>query len=324
MRIGQPTNRGLLDARYLQLTGGTLTGLTVNSATITLSQDTNFVLSGGVNGVSFNTDTLSIDATNGRVGIGTTGPGQKLHVVGTDENVVLVENTSSASALNWSGYYMKNDLGKLGLFIFSNSNNTFVPSIYGTSRLTFEANGAGGMQFLQSNATAANNIIKFSRHPANSDQLQISMLIDGSGNVGIGTTAPTNLLSLGGNSARIFWMERHTTADTAGNTLTITAGGATAAATNKAGGDLILTPGLSTGTGESGVQIKGVPAGSTGTVDGTQTTAIQVLGNKIGFYAATPVVKQTGCAVPTDLTTAIAAITALRTALNNLGLTTVV
>ena len=51
----------------------TLTGLTVNSATITLSQDTNFVLSGGVNGVSFNTDTLSIDATNGRVGIGTTG-----------------------------------------------------------------------------------------------------------------------------------------------------------------------------------------------------------------------------------------------------------
>jgi len=59
---------------------GTLTGLTVNSATITLSQDTNFVLSGGVNGVSFNTDTLSIDATNGRVGIGTTGPDSALTI----------------------------------------------------------------------------------------------------------------------------------------------------------------------------------------------------------------------------------------------------
>ena len=53
---------------------GTLTGLTVNSASITLSQDTNFVLSGGVNGVSFDTDTMSIDATNNRVGFGTTAP----------------------------------------------------------------------------------------------------------------------------------------------------------------------------------------------------------------------------------------------------------
>lgn len=45
---------------------------------------------------------------------------------------------------------------------------------------------------------------------------------------------------------------------------------------------------------------------------------------KVGFYGATPVVKQTGCAVPTDLATSITAITALRTALNNLGITTVV
>jgi hypothetical protein len=44
----------------------------------------------------------------------------------------------------------------------------------------------------------------------------------------------------------------------------------------------------------------------------------------IGFFGATAVVKQTGCAVPTDLATCITAITALRTALNNLGLTTVV
>ena len=47
-------------------------------------------------------------------------------------------------------------------------------------------------------------------------------------------------------------------------------------------------------------------------------------GGLLGFFAATPVGQQTGCAVPTDLTTCIASITALRTALNNLGLTTVV
>ena len=33
------------------------------------------------------------------------------------------------------------------------------------------------------------------------------------------------------------WMERHTTANTAGNTLTVQAGGATSGATDKAGGD---------------------------------------------------------------------------------------
>ena len=47
-------------------------------------------------------------------------------------------------------------------------------------------------------------------------------------------------------------------------------------------------------------------------------------GTKIGFMNTAPVVKQTGCAVPTDLVSCIAAVTALRTALNNYGLTTVV
>jgi len=57
---------------------------------------------------------------------------------------------------------------------------------------------------------------------------------------------------------------------------------------------------------------------TTGTKIGTATN------QKLGFFNATPVVQQTGCAVPTDLNTCIEAITALRTALNNLGLTTVV
>ncbi|MDD3783906.1 MAG: hypothetical protein PHY37_02825, partial [Candidatus Portnoybacteria bacterium] len=54
--------------------------LQVDGGTITLGIDTNFVLPGGINGVSFNTDTLSIDAANNRVGIGTTAPGAKLQI----------------------------------------------------------------------------------------------------------------------------------------------------------------------------------------------------------------------------------------------------
>ncbi len=189
--------------------------------------------------------------------------------------------------------------------------------------------------------TNGGGIIRFLTNPITNGADSIErMRINPSGNVGIGTTAPTNILSLGGNVARVFASERHTTANTAGNTLTVTAGGATSGATDKAGGDLILTPGLSTGIGESGVQIKGVPAGSTGTTDGTQTLMIQVLGNKFGVFAATPVVKQTGIAalkvdytagdldteaeIITALNTTNTAINALRTALNNYGFTTVV
>ena len=90
------------------------------------------------------------------------------------------------------------------------------------------------------------------------------------GNVGIGTVSPTNLLSLGGNSARIFWMERHTTANTAGNTLTIQSGSATVGATDKDGGMLTLSPGASTGTGKASTRTQRLGrASSTATADNT-------------------------------------------------------
>jgi len=54
--------------------------ITVNAGTWTYANDTNFALSGGINGLSFDTSTLSIDAENDRVGIGTTSPGYVLDV----------------------------------------------------------------------------------------------------------------------------------------------------------------------------------------------------------------------------------------------------
>jgi hypothetical protein len=115
-------------------------------------------------------------------------------------------------------------------------------------------------------------------------------------------------------------MERHTTTDTSGNSLTIQGGSATASATNKAGGQLILVPGLSTGTGESGVTVQGCLAGSTGTTDGTLQDMVKVLGNKIGFYNATPVTKAAHIADATDAATAITRINAILAVLENLGL----
>ena len=55
-----------------------------------------------------------------------------------------------------------------------------------------------------------------------------------------------------------------------------------------------------------------------GTVIGRTAT------EKIGFFGATPVVKQTGPATATDAAGALAAVNVIRTALINLGLVTTV
>ena len=85
--------------------------------------------------------------------------------------------------------------------------------------------------------------------------------------VGIGTDAPSQALSFGGNAARTLWMERHTTADNAGNSLTVQSGGATSGATNKVGGALILKTGLGTGNAIPAQQKFLAPA--QGTASGT-------------------------------------------------------
>ena len=275
MAIAQPLSTDFLnspDHSVLHRIIAADTDATVKSIQVSTTQTIISAPADSTTAIQFNkadltTNVLNIDTTNGRVGIGMTGPGAKLEVKSGGVSKEII--TAQASD------------GQDLFYLYENVNSDAMLYMYDTS---------------------GNNDILL--HTAGSSYFN-------GGNVGIGTTGPTNLLSLGGNSARIFWMERHTTADTAGNTLTITAGGATAAATDKAGGDLILQGGLSTGSAESGVQIKGCVAGASGTADRTQTIAIQVLGNKIGFYAATPVAKQTGVAVTAE---------AIHAALVNLGL----
>jgi excisionase family DNA binding protein len=90
----------------LDVTGNTSLGdaagdsITFNADSLTFANDTAVALSGGVNGINFDSDTLSIDAENNRVGVGTAAPGY---------------NLSFGTTLFTSG-------GKLALYELSGSN----------------------------------------------------------------------------------------------------------------------------------------------------------------------------------------------------------
>ena len=115
------------------------------------------------------------------------------------------------------------------------------------------------------------NALVFSTNNAGS--VAEAMRISGAGNVGIGTTSPTNLLSLGGLTARTIWMERGAST---GNNLTLQAGGGLAGGSNEAGGNLILSSGITTGIGTSQIQFQTYPVGSSGTADNTPITAMTI------------------------------------------------
>lgn len=107
-------------------------------------------------------------------------------------------------------------------------------------------------------------------------------------NVGIGTASPTNSLSFSGSAAQTIWMERNPTSNTAGNSLTLQGSGATTGATNKGGGTLFLSSGISTGTGNSNIQFLTYPAGTSGTSDnGSLVAATLSASGTSGSNAAT-------------------------------------
>jgi hypothetical protein len=96
------------------------------------------------------------------------------------------------------------------------------------------------------------------------------------GSLGIGTTVPTNILSLGGSVAQTFWMERGTSA---GNNLTVQAGGGLSGGTNENGGTLNLASGISTGTGTSAMNFNIYNGGSSGATDNSAVTAMSISGS---------------------------------------------
>ena len=117
--------------------------------------------------VAVNTNTLFVDVSEAKVGIGTTSPDQKLQV---DGNIRLGD---TATGVDDDEDYGLRTGGSLTLHANDSGNNTF------NTALAFDVGNASGAQ-------AASSKIQFKVN--NTERMRI----DSTGNVGIGTTSPSS------------------------------------------------------------------------------------------------------------------------------------
>lgn len=104
--------------------------------------------------------------------------------------------------------------------------------------------------------------------------------------LGINVMAPSTAIQIVGTSAQTISEARNGNSNTAGQSLTLDAGGATTGATNKNGGDLIEKSGISTGSGTSAIRLFVSPGGAGSTSDNTRIEALTILGDSTIATAA--------------------------------------
>jgi hypothetical protein len=113
-------------------------------------------------------------------------------------------------------------------------------------------------------------------------------LVPSNGNLGVLTATPTGAIGIDGTATRTIQTERNTAG--AGNAMSVRAGGAASGATNAAGGDLILSPGVTTGTGRSWSRMQGYGMGTSGTSDNNTVNRMINGGISLANNTQTPVV----------------------------------
>jgi hypothetical protein len=156
------------------INGGTIDGTTIGGTSAAAITGTTGVFS---NDLTVDTDTLYVDSTNNRVGIGTNSPSEELHVVSANGTALRLEatNTSTGGGIDFYG----KDAG-------------------GTTYQAGNINTAGGTGSLE-----------FSADPTNAEtSTRVTFLTDGTERVriddtglGIGTTSPAQALDVTGNAA---------------------------------------------------------------------------------------------------------------------------
>ena len=131
-----------------------------------------------------------------------------------------------------------------------------------TSGLTWQVGQIGNTVFKITDATNSVTPVSIEANtPTN------SLYLDSTGNIGFGVANPGASLAFNSTAARTVRVDRHSTANTAGNSLTVLAGGAASGATNKVGGTIIVQPGI--GTGNSVPALARIQQDALGTASGT-------------------------------------------------------
>jgi hypothetical protein len=152
----------------IALNGGTTIGdasgdsFTINSSAVSIP-----------NGLNFDSNTLVIDATNNRVGIGTSSPAEKLEV---------------------RGGITANDGGTQKTYL-SNAGEIELVRTGGDAYIDFSTSTA---EDFDCRIQQASNGLRF--YTGGNGSASERMFIDSSGNVGIGTSSPTALLHVNGGS----------------------------------------------------------------------------------------------------------------------------
>lgn len=231
------------------------------------------------------TNTNVVINENGNVGIGTSNPGSLLDINAASGNAIinLVPGASSIPRI-WFRNPSNSIVWNIGSntsehFAFFNGQTSSTPFIIekggasntlvvdensrvgiGTNAPAEELEVQGSIRMVDGNQAAgyipvsdANGTMTWT-DPSTIDDGDWTVSgnnvhLSGSGNVGIGTTSPSYILSLGGDANRTVGIERSTGAD--GFDLTLRAGGANTGVADKSGGNLILSGGISTGNGSS-------------------------------------------------------------------------
>ncbi len=255
---------GSVGSPGLYVTGDTDTGLYQATA------NTMSVTAGGVEVERWNTVASGVNYTN--VTASATGNPVKIGAAGSDTDVGIKLAPKGAGSVSIGAD------GTAAQTISMDRNTTAA-----TAGKDFTIQGSGAT----SGTTDKNggNLVLSSGASTGTGVSAVQFNVPAAGSTGTTDNASAGVLAV--SSAGV--SPRNATADTAGLSATIQAGGATSGSTDKNGGDLILSSGTATGTGTSNITFKTNPAGSTGATDTTATTAMTILGSGyVGIGTATP------------------------------------